>query len=77
MFRESTTTANGHSAAGGKAPCKFYAMKGGCNMGKSCWSYHDFGKASQRTQYPLTKEYTINHSNKAPIDEGKGYWDLC
>ena len=42
----STSNAGANNAAGGKAPCKFYAMKGGCKMGRSCWSYHDFGKAS-------------------------------
>ncbi|CAE7861021.1 unnamed protein product [Symbiodinium necroappetens] len=42
----SNSNAGANNAAGGKAPCKFYAMKGGCKMGRSCWSYHDFGKAS-------------------------------
>ncbi|CAE6952681.1 RE1 [Symbiodinium sp. CCMP2592] len=42
----SATNANGDNTAGGKAPCKFYAMKGGCKMGRTCWSHHDFGKAS-------------------------------
>ena len=36
----------GSNAGSAKAPCKFYAMKGGCKMGRSCWSHHDFGKAS-------------------------------
>ena len=36
----------GGTAGNGKGPCKFYAGKGGCKMGRNCWSYHDFGKAS-------------------------------
>ena len=32
--------------SGGKGSCRFYAAKGGCKMGRNCWSMHDFGKAS-------------------------------
>ena len=28
------------------------------------------GGGAQRTQYPLIKEYTLNHNIKAPIIEG-------
>ena len=31
---------------GGKGACRFYASKGGCKMGRNCWSYHDNGKAA-------------------------------
>ena len=31
---------------GGKGACRFYASKGGCKMGRNCWSYRDNGKAA-------------------------------
>ena len=37
---------NSSDGTGTKGPCRFYGMKGGCKMGRNCWSYHDFGKAS-------------------------------
>ena len=36
----------GNGGGSGKGACKFYGTKGGCKMGRNCWSYHDFGKAS-------------------------------
>ena len=36
----------GGGQGGGKGPCRFYSTKGGCKMGRTCWSAHDFGKAS-------------------------------
>ena len=39
-------TGSGKGGSGGEGPCRFYAIGGECKMGRTCWSFHDFGKAS-------------------------------
>ena len=41
---------NAGGVGGAKGSCRFYSMKGGCKMGRNCWSYHDFGKASAESR---------------------------
>ena len=61
----------GGGTSGSKEPCRFYLGKGGCKMGRSCWSFHDFGKAAAEGRC-FTCGSGEHRQEACPRPQGKG-----